>query len=150
MNIYQQIISTMTTRLKSVIFVMALFLTNSVFAQSSATNSSAINPKTAQYALEVYQDITEYQTPEHLANYNQFLSQVTVTDMGASASTYPLLQTVGLKDKYNPSLTIDQAGFDPSNFNALKYHFNFYENGIQRFRVSGTNYVVTISPPSNL
>ena len=137
----------MKTQLNSVIFVLALFLTNSIYAQNNTTN--ALHPKTAQFALEVFQDITEYQTPEHLAAYSTFISQVSVADMGTAASTYNLLETVGLKDKYNPSLTYDQAGFDPSNFNPLKYHFNFYEDEIQRFRVAGTNYVVTITPSNN-
>ncbi len=136
----------MKTRLNSVIFVLTMFLTNSLFAQNGTASSTELHPKTAQFALEVYHDITEYQTPEHLEIYSKNIAQVTVTDMGASASNYPTLQTVGLKDKYNPSLTFDQQGFDPSNFNPLKYHFDFYSNEIQKFRVSGTNYVVTITP----
>ncbi len=139
----------MTTKLNSIFFVLAMFLTNGIFAQNAINNSTSLHPKTAQFALEVYQDVVEYQTPEHLSIYSQNLSQVSISDMGSLATNYETLQTVGLKNKYNPSLTYDQEGFDINNFNPLKYHFDFYSSEIQSFRVGTTSYIVTITPLSN-
>lgn len=139
----------MTTKLNSIFLVLAIFVTSGLFAQNAINNSADLHPKTVQFALEVYQDVTEYQTPEHLAMYSQNLQQVSISDMGSLATNYETLQTVGLKDKYNPSLTYDQTGFDVENFNPLKYHFNFSSNEVQSFRIGTTNYIVTITPTSN-
>ena len=119
-----------------------------MFAQNEI-NSTSLHPKTIEYAHEVYQDEAEYQTQENLIVYSQWLSQISISDMGTAATTYPMLQTLGLKNKYNQNLTFDQAGFDPENFNPLKYFFDFYSSEVQRFRVGTTNYVVTITPSDN-
>lgn len=121
---------------------------NSLFAQNEVSTSN-LHPKTIQFANEVFQDVTEYQTPEHLANYSNFINQVTVQEVGALAANYETLQNVGLKNKYNPNLTFDQAGFDVLNFNPLKYHFNFYDTHVQKYRIGTTNYIVIINPASN-
>ncbi len=136
----------MKTNLNSLIFVLTMCLSTGLFAQNEQTNSHTLHPKTIQFANEVYHDVTEYLTPEHLTQYSTFISQVTVEEVGESATNYETLQNVGLRNKYNPNLTFDQVGFDVSNFNPLKYHFNYYSSEVQKYRIGVTNYIVIITP----
>lgn len=129
--------------------ILTMFLVNSAISQSVSGNNSALHPKTVAFALEVYNDVVDYQTAEHLAIYSKHIQQVTVENLGSEAATYPPLQSVALRNKYNPNLTLDKEGFDISNFNPLKYHFDLYETHTQRFRVGNSGYVITISPAVN-
>ena len=129
--------------------LLTIFLVNTAVSQSDLGNNIALHPKTVAFALEVYNDVTDYQTPEHLAIYSKHIQQVTVENLGSEASIYPPLQSVDLRNKYNPNLTLDKEGFDISNFNPLKYHFDLYETYTQRFRVGNSGYVITIAPAVN-
>lgn len=115
------------------------------FAQITDSEIQNLHPKTVAFALEVFQDVTEYQTTEFLISYSERIKRVSVENVGASASSYPSLETVGLRGKYNPSLEVDKDDFDPSNFNPLKYHFTYYKEEIQKFRVGNSGYVIVIS-----
>lgn len=129
--------------------LLTIFLVNTSISQADLGNNTALHPKTVAFALEVYADVVDYQTPEHLAIYSKHIQQVSVENLGSEASDYPPLQSVDLRNKYNPNLTLDREGFDILNFNPLKYHFDFYESYTQRFRVGNSGYVITISPASN-
>ena len=133
--------------------LLSLLITNSlvlgVFAQGNVSHEAALHPKTVAFALEVFNDVVDYQTPEHLLAYSKEIRQVTIVYQGNSASSLPSLQSVGLITKYNPNLLFDQDDFDVESFNPLKYHFDFYSSEIQRFRVGNSGYVVVINPQLN-
>lgn len=139
----------MTGKLNSLFFVLSMFFSNALFSQNEIVNTNTLHPKTIQFAEEVYQDLTEYQTAEHLETYSKFISQVAVEELGPSASNFETLQNVGIRNKYNPNLTYDEVGFDVANFNPLKYNFDFYSTVVQKYRIGATNYVVSITPSSN-
>ena len=58
-----------------------------------------------------------------------------------------LLSEVALYSAYNPDIQRDKK-FDPSNFNPLKYAFNYKINGASMYRVDQTNYYIIINPRS--
>lgn len=130
-------------------FIFTIILLN-VLSQNvhSQVNQDAIglHPKTAEYALEVFGDVTQYQTTEFLVKYSERIRRVSIENLASDANQYPSLETVGLRAKYNPNLTVDNENFDPLNFNPLKYHFAFRKEEIQKFRVGNTGYVIVISP----
>lgn len=115
-------------------------------AQTTATSDQQLNVKTKNYAEEVYKDYAAYTSPTHLALYEENLSRVEVKTMpAASTENYTLLSSVDLKNKYNPQLTRDNAGnFNPSQFNALKYLFDFYPKQDKTYRVDNTQYLIVI------
>ena len=39
-------------------------------------------------------------------------------------------------------------GFDPNNFNALKYNMNFFNSQALVYRVDNTDYIIVIKPQS--
>lgn len=129
--------------LSSLIVLSACYNSN---AQTTAASAQQINAKTKNYAEEVYKDYTIYTTPGHLALYEENLSRVEVkTIPAANNENYTLLSSVDLKNKYNPQLTRDNAGnFNPLQFNALKYLFDFYPKQDKIYRVDNTQYVVVI------
>jgi hypothetical protein len=117
-----------------------------VHAQTAAATNQQVTVKTKNYAEEVYKDYTIYTTPAHLALYEENLSRVEIKTIAASGNeNYALLSSVDLKNKYNPQLTRDNAGnFNPSQFNALKYLFDFYPKQDKTYRVDNSQYVIVI------
>jgi hypothetical protein len=129
--------------LTSLIVLSACYSSN---AQTTAASDQQINIKTKNYAEEVYKDYTAYTSPTHLALYEENLSRVEVKTVPASSTeNYTLLSSIDLKNKYNPQLTRDNAGnFNPSQFNALKYFFDFYPKQDKIYRVDNTQYLIVI------
>lgn len=129
--------------LSSLIVLSACYSSN---AQTTTASDQQINVKTKNYAEEVYKDYTVYTSPAHLALYEENLSRVEVKTMPVSGTeNYTLLSSVDLKNKYNPQLTRDNAGnFNPSQFNALKYLFDFYPKQDKTYRVDNTQYLIVI------
>lgn len=115
-------------------------------AQTATTANQQVSIKTKNYAEEVYKDYTIYTTPAHLALYEENLSRVEVKTLPVSNNeNYTLLSSVDLKSKYNPQLTRDNAAnFNPAQFNALKYLFDFYPKQDKSYRVDNTQYVIVI------
>lgn len=115
-------------------------------AQTAATSNQQVSIKTKNYAEEVYKDYTIYTTPAHLALYEENLSRVEVKTIPASNNeNYTLLSSVDLKNKYNPQLTRDNAGnFNPLQFNALKYLFDFYPKQDKIYRIDNSQYLIVI------
>ena len=56
--------------------------------------------------------------------------------------TYPLLSTVGRKNKYNPNLKYDLI--DINSFNPLMYQFNYSKSINQFFRIDNTDVLIMI------
>lgn len=124
-------------------FLFVNVLSLDVSAQENQA-TTGLHPKAATFALEVYQDVTEYQTSTYLLEYSERIQRVSVVNVGSEASNYPSLETVGLRDKYNPNLKIDKEGFDPLYFNPIKYHFEFNNTEVQKFRIGNSGYIVVI------
>ncbi len=59
---------------------------------------------------------------------------------------HPKLSSLGKMEKYNPNLNFDLTNFNPSNFNFIKYGFNFYVSYDQFIRVDNHDYIIHISP----
>lgn len=105
-----------------------------------------IHPKATAYTNEVYSDVEIYKTPGHIKMNSDLIKQVEVVKWDKKTS-YPLLSSVPLKNKYNPALSYDTgANFNPANFNPLKYMFDMYNPSVLIYRVDNTDYIVKINP----
>lgn len=62
---------------------------------------------------------------------------------GGELKPCPLLSEVTLFNAFVPTLKRDVV-FNPSEFNPLKYNFNFYSLGAYLYKVDNTNYFITI------
>lgn len=61
-------------------------------------------------------------------------------------SNVPKLSSVLLVNAINTKLQ-KELSFNPSNFNALKYSFNFFSNdSVKHYHVDNTQYLITIYP----
>jgi len=58
---------------------------------------------------------------------------------------FDLVSSLGLNNKYNPSLQID-THYDSRVFNPLKYKFPNYPRTKKMYRIDNTDYIVTIYP----
>ncbi len=100
-----------------------------------------------KFAKEVYKGHPEYQTEGSINDYMEILSRVTVRNYNpVSDAGLPFLSSVPLRNKYNPELSSDVQGFNPGEFNILKYQLSFFPPQTLSFRVDNTNYVVAIAP----
>ena len=96
------------------------------------------------YMQEVYGG-TPYLEDSHKREYIEFMKKVEVKVW--DGQDYPILETVYLKDKYNPNLKYDFGQkFDPLNFNPLKYQFDFYRESKSVYRVRDSKYMIVIYP----
>lgn len=98
-------------------------------------------------AQEVYLNCPEYLSNELISIYEALVNRVTIMEvLPEQAENHTLLSQVGLKNKCNPSLGYDNNMTDIALFNPLKYFFNYSASEIVRYRIDGTNYLVSISP----
>jgi len=81
--------------------------------------------------------------PQRLKSIKNIIrNRVEVVTMFDYPKDYKLLSQIPLFDKYNKSIKIKK--FNVSEFNPLKYSFDFYANSTQVFRVDKTNYYIVI------
>ena len=126
--------------MKKILLAVSVVFLSLSFAAAQGTQD--IDPR----IKEVYKDHPEYMTPQHIVLYEENLSRVEIRQLQANeAGVFPLLSSVALKNKYNPSLTTDYGNnFHPGTFNALKYLFSFYPKTDETYHVDNTTYVVII------
>jgi len=123
----------------------ALFI---VFVNINNTIAQQVNSK----IQEVYGDITQQivqNEPERIIALNDLLDnriKIVVSPVKGE-DKYTKLSSVELLNKYNPNLKRDE-GFDPNNFNALKYNMNFFNSQAVVYRVDNTDYIIVIKPQS--
>jgi len=123
----------------------ALFI---VFVNINNTIAQQVNSK----IQEVYGDITQQivqNEPERIIALNDLLDnriKIVVSPV-VGEDKYTKLSSVELLNKYNPNLKRDE-GFDPNNFNALKYNMNFFNSQALVYRVDNTDYIIVIKPQS--
>lgn len=123
----------------------ALFI---VFVNINNTIAQQVNSK----IQEVYGDITQQivqNEPERIIALNDLLDnriKIVVSPV-VGEDKYTKLSSVELLNKYNPNLKRDE-GFDPNNFNALKYNMNFFNSQAVVYRVDNTDYIIVIKPQS--
>lgn len=142
-----------TTKMFLTNVALLFFVLNSNAQISENSNSelhnNALNIEfnTTNLAKEVFKDCPEYLTNELLNVYEETINRVTVIEVSAEqAENHILLSKVGLKNKCNASLSYDSNTTDISLFNPLKYFFNYSATEIVRYRIDGTNYLISISP----
>ena len=74
--------------------------------------------------------------------------QIVKLDNPQDQKSCPLLSEIALYTAFNPDIKRDSR-FDPSNFNPLKYAFNYRINGASMYRVDQTNYYIIIKSRSS-
>jgi len=131
------------------LFVSAVFLVFGFigFSQTQLRIDPA-HEKLQMWANEVYGDCPEYASAEHLKIYKEQVAKVVITEVADLSYYNDLtdLANVGLKNKCNLSLQYDTSiDFSPTNFNPLKYFFDFYAVEDKSYHISGTNYIITIT-----
>lgn len=110
-------------------------------------NSTDFQFNTLDLAKEVFRDCPEYITNELLIVYEEIINRITIIEVSKEqAENHILLSQVGLKNKCNTSLSYDSNSTDIKSFNPLKYFFNYSSTEIVRYRIDGTNYLISISP----
>ena len=123
----------------------ALFI---VFVNINNTIAQQVNSK----IQEVYGDKTQQimkNEPERIIALNDLLDnriKIVVSPV-VGEDKYTKLSSVELLNKYNLNLKRDE-GFDPNNFNALKYNMNFFNSQAVVYRVDNTDYIIVIKPQS--
>ena len=123
----------------------ALFI---VFVNINNTIAQQVNSK----IQEVYGDKTQQimkNEPERIIALNDLLDnriKIVVSPV-VGEDKYTKLSSVELLNKHNLNLKRDE-GFDPNNFNALKYNMNFFNSQALVYRVDNTDYIIVIKPQS--
>lgn len=132
--------------------IFFLFAINTSYSQensgisTSPSNNAGLHPKTFVFAQEVYRDCSEYLQEQYLPEYSLKISQVHVLSIPNNGTVdFPLLSTVALQNKCNTDLQRDELNFDPSNFNPLKYFFNYFVQADVYYKVDNQPYVIYIS-----
>jgi hypothetical protein len=99
--------------------------------------------------LEVYGDFADkyvFDNPNMLKNIKQILRNrvviKTITNENEKKAC-PKLSTVSLFNPYVKNLKRDES-FNPSNFNPLKYNFEFHSLSASMFQVDNSNYYIII------
>ncbi len=115
-------------------------------ASYHVAQSQEISPK----IIEVYGDKTQEMVANdaiRLSFLNDILqNRVKIIEEPISENEkYSTLSSVGLLNKYNPSMT-REAVFNPETFNPLKYDFIFSSRTVVAYRVDNTNYLIVIEP----
>lgn len=137
--------------MKTYFTAILIFVSSSLFAQKQIKIDYSDN-KVAELAKEVYGDVVEYQTAEHIALYKKFLNQIEIVDITNNQAmlngNYKLISTLSLVSKYNPDLDYDKGpNFDIQKFNPLKYFFDTNEEGAtEYYRIYQTNYLIRVLP----
>lgn len=114
-----------------------------IFLVNTIAYGQKISPKNYDQFIEEVYGGTSFVTEELKAIYIERMQQVEVKKWDGK-TTYPILETLHLVNKYHPEIDYDSgAQFNPERFNPLKYFFNF--NVKQVFRVRDTDYIIVIN-----
>lgn len=146
---------------KTLLFFCIFFIscvTATVSAQSFFNNSGSrtvvfksnvkmpLNNNEKRMLIEVYGESLKENVldkPERLKSIKNILrNRVEIYSILNYEKEYKLLSQVPLFDKYNT--LIERKKFKKTEFNPLKYNFDFYAKGTQVFRVDNTDYYIVI------
>lgn len=112
---------------------------------NSNFHPSNTSEKVTAFAEEVYLNCPQYRTSELITFYEAQVNRVSVLELTPEQIiNHPLLSTVQLKNKCNPALTNENSNFIVSEFNPLKYFFNYSATEDVFYRIDNTNFVVII------
>ena len=116
-----------------------MIISNNLFSQNIDID------KLPLFYNEVYGE-SEYELSSDITIiYTEYLSRISFIKQGFEKNeSYPLLSTVGRKDKYNANLKYDLTDFDLNLFNPLKYHFNYNKSINQFYRIDNTDFLLMI------
>lgn len=137
---------------KCLAFLM-LFYANNLLSQSNSDpifhtvvfDFSESEPALVdQFMNEIYMDCDQYINPELRAIHLDQLHKVSIVKTNGHIDILTNLSTVGVKNKCNQSIGNDYLDFDPSNFNPLKYFFDFNSASDNYIWVDGTQYYIYI------
>ena len=120
-----------------VLLNVSTLFNNNVFSQNVDVNK-------LPFFFEQVHLGSEYKlTPEIEVIYTEYLSRISfINQVFENNETYPLLSTVGRKNKYNPNLKYDLI--DINSFNPLMYQFNYSKSINQFFRIDNTDVLIMI------
>jgi hypothetical protein len=129
--------------MKRLIFTFILFgLLNSL----NVAKAQQINPKIQEVFLDKTQELVINDQARHDFLNDLLINRVKIIESALGTDEkYPLLSSVALLNKYNPSLTRD-SNFNPETFNPLKYDLVFSAKTPIVYRVDNTNYLIVIEP----
>ena len=102
--------------------------------------------KVEDFLKEVYKNCPQYVNEEQITIAKDFLSRTIVHFMPKEDFNHYSLSEITHKNKCNPELLYSVSSFNPSNFNPLKYHFNWYAEESRFYRLEGSDYVIEILP----
>lgn len=136
--------------MRNLIFLLLFICSFLVFGQNRI-KLDWNNQKMQLFAKEVYNDQTQYLTPEHIEIYQTFVNRIEVITVSKSEldnGNYPLISTLGLINKYNIDLDYDKGpNFDINTFNPLKYFWIMKQDGSSEYyRIYGENYLIRLLP----
>jgi len=117
------------------------------FSQTSQTDQDSIENKVRSYLSEVFLECPQYINAYQISQGIELMSRMTFHMVPMNEHPeYPLLSTVGLKNKCNYNMSNDVAQFNPNTFNPFKYIFPKQASHSLFCRVDGTEYVIEIKP----
>lgn len=131
--------------------VFTLFLSSLYTFSQNANNTHVDKAYIDKCIIEVFQDqandLVFNANSRRLAIITDFLKERVKVEYRPefAGKGFELISSVGLNNKYNPSLVID-TNYNPNTFNPLKYKFPMHPKSKEMFRIDNTDYIITIFP----
>lgn len=136
-------------KIKSIILVTFWVAVGSFLSPASAQNSRLTNQEKIK---EVYGNFLQQMSPEQLHWITSCLDRCQIINQSEiePEAVIQNLEDVPLLDKYNPSLTkidysVVSSEYIFSNFNPLRYAFDFFQDKNQYFRIGTGKNILKIS-----
>jgi hypothetical protein len=154
---------------KLLIFGVAVLFSSTALAQSTISSkqkplsivefsenvNAPLSSKERSYIVEVYGDYAEqyvFSNPNRLKDIKNILRNRVILNEypRKDLSSFPKLSSVPLLKAFNSNVSRD-ASINASNFNPLKYQFNFFsrESQIKYYWVDNTQLLISILPQHN-
>jgi hypothetical protein len=118
-------------------FVFILAINNTSYAQTT------VNEK----IVEVYGEDFVVNNPTLVQQFTKLLTERIRYERKPEMADekFPKISTLGLKNRNNPSLTMD-ASFEESGFNPLKYGIQMFASTTQVYRFDNSDILIIIEP----
>lgn len=133
------------------IFVPVVISAQSNLSLSNPTVNNSVNSTRTDLVdakiLDVYGQQFMDNNPDLFPIFRKFLTERVEyrTAVPEANEKYPKLSEFGLRNKNNPSLSLDYF-FDESTFNLLKYNVSAFESLTQIIRFDNTDILIIVKP----
>jgi hypothetical protein len=114
---------------------------------NNVSRNSSIEEMVDAKILDVYGQQFMDNNPELFPIFRKFLTERVEfrTEAPTTDEKYPKLSEFGLRNKNNPSLSLDYF-FDERTFNILKYNVSAFEPLTQIIRIDNTDILIIVKP----